>query len=159
MQLGVFGVQWTIHSQKYFLLITPTLYSSEVSHWSAKWRRMGPMLNMQPGQWEPDLWRVQLRFVQIPSENTATDNIEPTGCERGQHWGHVRLQSRCCPARPKAHMARPPQRTSPLFSNKSLFEIQLLTRASHTFTNASVWAAFVWRSSAGYQPKPSQSII
>lgn len=55
-----------------------------------------------------------LHRVQIPAENTATDNIEPTGCERGQRWGHVRLPSRCCPARPKAHMARPPRRTPPV---------------------------------------------
>lgn len=62
------------------------------------------------------------RRVQIPAENTATDNIESTGCERGQRWGHVRLPSRCCPARPKPHMARPPWRTSPLlFRQKHLW--------------------------------------
>lgn len=128
MQLRGSGVQWPIHSQKYLLLITPTLYSIEVLNgdawdrcWTCSWVSENRTFNSD-----------SLHRVQIPAKNTATDNIEPTGCERGQRWGHVRLPSRCCPARPKPHMARPPQRTSPLFSppNKSVFESQLLTRSS-----------------------------
>lgn len=132
MQLRGLGVQWTIHSQKYLLLITPTLYSSEARHWSV----------LNGGAWDRcwtcrrDLWRIQLRFPPLCA-NTSR-KLGYRYYRASWLWVWTVLRS-CAPAEQMlpcptqtTHGPVRPEELPRFFSspNKSVFEFQRLTRPS-----------------------------